>query len=277
MSDKTSIPIKHYKVLGKDGIACNGGTGKWLLPENGHPGDWMPMIKKIIPYKQGYHLCRVEDILEWLDEEIYEAEGRGIFIRPSGGSVDVFGEGRLIRKIESWNERTGRLFAADCAEHVLYVFENKFPHDQRPRLAIQATRDFALDKINSLVRSGAGDSAREAARDAAKYVARTVGCDVTKVCAGNAFDEDDLPISIGTVPVIAAAIAAWTSCRDNSGKYVLHTVIASDVSAAGMTGIPANNPWYTSLPGDDSWYVSRNAEKKWQTNKLFEVMGIKFS
>jgi hypothetical protein len=36
-----------------------------------------------------------------------------------------------------------RLFAADCAEHVLHFFEKKFPGDKRPRQAIDAARLFA--------------------------------------------------------------------------------------------------------------------------------------
>jgi hypothetical protein len=36
-----------------------------------------------------------------------------------------------------------RLFAADCAESVLHVYEKQYPNDYRPRKAIQAARDYA--------------------------------------------------------------------------------------------------------------------------------------
>ena len=36
-----------------------------------------------------------------------------------------------------------RLFAADCAEHVLPIFEKEYPGDDRPRKAIEAARRFA--------------------------------------------------------------------------------------------------------------------------------------
>src|SRR5207244_1286218 len=36
------------------------------------------------------------------------------------------------------------LFAADCAEHVLHVFEQRFSDDPRPRQAIETAHAFAL-------------------------------------------------------------------------------------------------------------------------------------
>ena len=148
---------KYYKVLGKGGVSCNGGKGKWNLPKNGKPGKWMPKIDNIIPCQRGYHLCREEDLINWLNEEIYEAEGRGDFIRDI--NKDVFQEARLIKKIVEWNDKTARLFAADCAEHVLHIFEREYPKDDRPRKAIQAGRDFANGKISAAARDAAGAAA----------------------------------------------------------------------------------------------------------------------
>jgi hypothetical protein len=157
--------MKRYKVLGKGGIACNGGSGKWNLPQNGKPGKWMPKIEKVIPCESGYHLCREEDLILWLNEEIYEAEGRGEFIRHDNNK-DVFGEARLIRKLEGWNKKSKRLFAADCAERVLPIFEKEYPTDSRPRKAIEASRKFANRKITMKNMTIAGDAAG-AAGDAA--------------------------------------------------------------------------------------------------------------
>ena len=46
-------------------------------------------------------------------------------------------------------DRKLRLFAADCAERVLYIYEKDYPKDDRPRKAIQASRDFANGKIDA--------------------------------------------------------------------------------------------------------------------------------
>ena len=68
------------------------------------------------------------------------------------------------------------LFAADFAELVLPIYEKHYPDDKRPRLAIQAARDYAngLIKIEELyaARDAAGDAA-SAANAAAWVAART--------------------------------------------------------------------------------------------------------
>ena len=56
-----------------------------------------------------------------------------------------------------------RLFAADCAELVLPIFEKQYPNDDRPRKAIQAVRDYA----NGLISAEELDAARDAAGAAA--------------------------------------------------------------------------------------------------------------
>src|SRR3990167_11449555 len=40
-----------------------------------------------------------------------------------------------------------KLFAIDCAERALPIFEAKHPNDQRPRQAIQAAKDYMAGKI----------------------------------------------------------------------------------------------------------------------------------
>jgi hypothetical protein len=42
-----------------------------------------------------------------------------------------------------------RLFAADCSESVLHIYEKRYPNDDRPRKAIQAARDYANGVIGT--------------------------------------------------------------------------------------------------------------------------------
>ena len=167
MKDK----MKYYKVLGKGGVPCNSGKDQWNLPKDGEPGKWMPKIDDIIPCERGYHLCRREDLIHWLNKEIYEAEGRGEFIRHDDNK-DVFPEARLLRRIETWNDKTARLFEADCAEHVLYFFEKRYPNDDRPRKVIQAARDFANGKIPEDELRAAREPARGVIWDVGREMAR---------------------------------------------------------------------------------------------------------
>jgi hypothetical protein len=218
--------MKYYKVLGKGGVPCNGGTGQWYLPKDGKPGRWMPKIRNIEPCVRGYHLCRKEDILQWLNAEIYEAEGRGEFIRHDNNK-EVFPEARLIRKIENWNEKNARLFAADCADHVLHIFEKERPNNDRPRRAIQAARDFALGKIEAAARAAAGaaagDAAWAAAWAAAMEAARAAAWAAAWAAAGDAAGAAAREAAREAARAAAWA-AAWEAAREAEKKWQTKTL-----------------------------------------------------
>jgi hypothetical protein len=65
------------------------------------------------------------------------------------------------------DDRKLRLFACDCAERMLPLFENAYPNDKRPRKAIDVARLFAEGK--------ATDKERAAARAAAYYAGAAAG------------------------------------------------------------------------------------------------------
>ena len=65
-----------------------------------------------------------------------------------------------------------RLIAADFAESVLHLFEEKYPNDDRPRKAIQAARDYANGLIGSDELAAAAWAAWDAAWAAAWAAAR---------------------------------------------------------------------------------------------------------
>src|ERR671933_416820 len=57
------------------------------------------------------------------------------------------------------------LWAAACAEHVLYLFESVQPSDPRPRQAIEQTRAWARDEIGMSQSRAAAGHPNAAARD----------------------------------------------------------------------------------------------------------------
>ncbi len=168
--------MTYYKVLAADGSACHGGKGRWHLPKGNRPGKWMPVVKGIEPCDRGYHLVTIEHLPEWIGSTLWVAEGRGEHVEYKG--KHVFSQARLIRKIDAWNERIARIYACDCAERVLPLFERRFPSNKAPRIAIETARRFADGKATSdelaaaraaarSARDAAGDAAGDAAWDAA--------------------------------------------------------------------------------------------------------------
>src|SRR5208282_4003 len=143
----------YYKVLAADGCSpIHGGRGKWFLPKEKGPGEWMPAVKPVF-CESGYHFVTLDQLPKWLGPTIYEVEVRGEVL--SAQDKGVATQARLIRILDTWNEKTLRLFAADCAEHVLGIYEKQYPKDERPRKAIQAARDFA----NGLIDANAANAA----------------------------------------------------------------------------------------------------------------------
>ena len=64
-------------------------------------------------------------------------------------------------------DRIARLFACDCAEAVLPIYERKYPNDKRPRNAIETARRYAVGEATAGELAAARDAAWAAAWDAA--------------------------------------------------------------------------------------------------------------
>ena len=94
-----------------------------------------------------------------------------------------------INHVIDGGDKILRLFACDCAEHVLHIFEEHYPNDKRVRECIDVARRFAAGKatIGELAAArdaawdaawAAGwDAARDAALDAARAAARAAALD----------------------------------------------------------------------------------------------------
>jgi hypothetical protein len=70
------------------------------------------------------------------------------------------------------------LWAADCAEHVLHLFESVQPADARPRQAIEQARAWARGEVKMSQSRAAAGHAQAAARDlsgAARHAAYAAG------------------------------------------------------------------------------------------------------
>jgi len=247
-----------YKILNLDGSAHNGGKGKWYLPTKKRdgtwePGKWMPKLTELVPCEHGYHLCQEQDLTRWLGPMICVAEGRGEQIVCD--DKIVFAQARLLSVCENWNERTERLFAADCAERVLPIWEKKYPGDLRPRQAIEAARLFADEKITpkklAAARAAARDAARAAAGDAAGDAAWAAAWAAARAAAWDAAWD-----AARAAARAAAGDAAWDAARAAARAAAWDAAGAAAWAAAGAA----------------AW----DAECEWQTKRLLESLGEKW-
>jgi len=98
------------------------------------------------------------------------------------------------------NKRLYRLCACEMAEHVLHIFEEKYPDDKRPRRAIETSRRFA----NGVADKGELGAAYSSACDAA-YAASSYPAYAARAAAYAAGDD-----AANAAANAAAAVAAAT-------------------------------------------------------------------
>ena len=232
----------YYKVLDKRGHPFHGGNGQWHLPRGQKPGKWMLPIKDPILCRRGYHLLRNEsDLAQWLGPTIWLAEARGQLLADT--DKVVVEQARLLSKVETWNERTARLFGADCAEHVLHLYERDYPTDLRPCQAIEATKAFANGQIDAAAWDAARAAARDAAWDAARAAAGDAAWDAARAAARDAAGD-------------AARAAARDAARDAAGDAAR----AAAWAAAGAAAWAA------------AWDAAWAAERQWQAERLGQYL-----
>ena len=130
---------------------------KWMLEENGQlvtavqktpwpveVGEWTLRERPDL-CNSGWHGVEEKDILEHLPKtigaQLWEVEVKGK--RLKGNDKFCAPQMRLVRLVGVTTEQNLLLFACDCAEDALHLFEDKYPDDPRPRNAIETSRRFA--------------------------------------------------------------------------------------------------------------------------------------
>jgi hypothetical protein len=244
--------------LDKDGCSCHGGEAEWSLPTRNAdgtwtPGEWMPEIEgELKPCRNGYHVVTLEQLPNWIGERIFEVEvGKEILPDDDKSVVRTC---RLTRECTGWDERTARLFACDCAEHVLCLYEAQYPDDRRPRKAIETARRYAEGKAAVEDLTDVWDAAWAAARDAAE-AARDAAWEAAAWAAG---------VAAG-VAAGAAGAAAWAAVWSAAGAVW-------DAAAAAREAAWEAAAWAAGVAAGAAW----DAEQQWQVERLGEILELAY-
>jgi hypothetical protein len=171
---RESLFDARFKVLGDDHQSHHGGTGTW------RKNHWRSVKGAIVPCQNGIHYCKPEHLIEWLGPAIWLFEDGTPDETIDCGDKVVTRKGRVVKRLDTWNETTARLFAADCAEMALGFIPGD--HQAPFVAAISAARGFARGEISDKERAAAGAAARAAAWDAAGDAAWAAA----RVAAGDA-------------------------------------------------------------------------------------------
>ena len=116
--------------------------------------------------------------------------------------------------LQDSDHRLLAIWAADCAQHVLHLFEGKRPNDDRPRHAIEMARAWAHGKVTMSQSRAASGHAMAAARilsESARYAAFAAG--QAAVVAHVAAHE----LGAAAYAIKAARAAALDDCVEEAG------------------------------------------------------------
>jgi len=237
----------YYKVL-MTGRLSNHDSSEWPEPPGIRTVDG-----EIEPCENGLHLVDAEHIIDWLylGTEIWVAEPTPDATIVKGDDKIAVSGARLVRQLP-WDDRTARLFAADCAEHVLHHYEDRYPGDDRPRKAIEMARAVARGEATSAAWSAAESAARSAAESAARSAARSAAWSAAASAAGSAAESAAVSAA-ASAAASAAWSAAWSAARSAAESAARSAAWSAAVSAA------ASAAW---------------SEREWQVALLLRTLGI---
>ena len=175
-----------YKCL--DGYeSCHGGSGEWT------PWMWRSVDGEVTACSNGLHYCKGEQVLQWLSPDLWLFEDGGTRhdYRPDKCVTD---RGRITHRVETWNERTARLFAVDCAR----IAVNRYARPSQRGL-LHACLDVSVGYAEGYCDDAAAAAAADAAwaAQAAARAAARAAADAAQDAAWAAHD--------------AARAAAWAA------------------------------------------------------------------
>jgi hypothetical protein len=179
----TTKSKKCFRFVNEDMTSHQDGKTLWKI------GEWKKQEGKLKVCENGLHasLTPFESIKNVYGNRWFIAEYKGKIAKEE----DKFcaSEMRLIKEIPI---KVLQYFTIRCAKRSLHYFEEKYPNDKRPALAIQAAEDFLDGKITA---ADAADAARVAAR---------VAADAYAAAADAAYAAADAAV---------AAVAAYAAAR----------------------------------------------------------------
>jgi len=213
------------------------------------PGEYPKLEGGAVLCKWGYHFCTPAQLLRYLyqAQTICEVIPHGEVLIDDEKCCTV-GPIEILEPL-NWNERIARLFAADCAEHVLRRFEKACPNDDRPRKAIEAARKFANGEISVSALERASDAAYNAA-NAAYAAAYNAAYNAAYAAAYAAADA-----------AYCAADAAYNAAyyAANAANAAYNAAYAAAYAAANAAGHVFSN-------------TARQVEKQWQARRIIQYL-----
>lgn len=192
-------------------------------------GEWVVPDGPVVDCLRGIHALRFEELLDWIDDELWEIELDGTVAERDG--MLIAERGRLVRRIEGWNEEVASTFARSCATRAAALAATAL---RRLRLDDEARR---LENARDAEELG---SAATAALESASHdpaVVELVGFagDLVSLASGQRPDvwRGSAPAPVAQSQAVIAANAAFVTAHA-AGRAAVADAGTEDAYAAGF-------------------------------------------
>ncbi len=142
-----------YKFLSSGALGFFSGHA-WPTPAAESPGEWVRVSGELRQCQNGIHACTEGQLVEWLDEELWEIELDDAAVEVEGGLVAP--AGRLIRRVKGWGDECARAFVDHCVDSTVALAAESLAKTGRKReseeLTASRARPDAEQKVRALAR-----------------------------------------------------------------------------------------------------------------------------
>ncbi len=238
--------MRAYKFLVR-GSAGRFSGYQWPRPAGDEPGAWVSSEGSVAVCVSGVHACSVEDLTEWIDDELWEIELDGDVL---AAATMVVGErGRLLRRVDGWDAAAASALADACAWRAREIAVRAL---RRDGLADEAD---GLEAADDLVDMQIRAALASRPRGLASATATAFAADAVALARGQRPETWDLAHALSE-PAPSQTPAAMAA---NLGFVVAHV--------AGLDAVAET--------GDEAAYATGlAAERAWQRRWLIERLGL---
>ena len=130
----------------------------WPTPTAGAPGEWVRVDGEIQPCLNGVHACAMAQLIDWLDDELWEIELDDPVLEADGELIAV--AGRLIRRLERWNDESARAFVRHCIDNTVALTAKALARagSENEAEALTASRSQPGAELNLLQLAATGEA-----------------------------------------------------------------------------------------------------------------------
>lgn len=184
------------------------------------PGVWVETHQSVVDCVVGVHALRVERLLDWIDDELWEVELGGEITERD--DMLVAERGRLKAQVGAWDAAAARVFADDCARRAAEVAADALRRAGLDAHAVALAQADGLDSVRD-----ASVLALAATEDAGVTEVVSFAADMVSLVGGGR------PETWGPPSTTASAVQSPGAVAANAGFVAAHALGRAAVNAAG--------------------------------------------